>query len=59
MGGTENNNSDGVKSVFNPETGITSNFYGGEGRDDGPYHGHTDVDSEGNVTYHREPGEKY
>ncbi len=35
----------------------TSNFFGGEGRPDGPGHGHVDVDESGNVTYARESTE--
>lgn len=35
----------------------TSNYFGGEGRSNGPGHGHVDVDESGNVTYARESTE--
>ncbi len=48
-----------VKAVFNPETGITSNFFDGEQRSDGPWHAHVDANEQGEITYLREAGEKY
>ncbi len=36
-----------VKVVFNPETGISSNYFGGVGTPDGPGHGHVDVNEQG------------
>jgi hypothetical protein len=53
---TEHKGSD-VKSVARSD-GKTSNFFGGEGKADGPGHGHIDLDSKGNETFRREPGEK-
>jgi hypothetical protein len=47
-----------VKAVFNPETEVTSNYFGGEQAADGTWHGHVDVNPEGQVTYQRPPGEK-
>ena len=46
-----------VKAVHEPN-GNTSNYYGGQGKPDGPGHSHTVVDSSGNITYHREGGGK-
>jgi hypothetical protein len=51
-----------VKVVFNPETGITSNFIAT--RPDIPVpdkkydylHGHYDVNQQGDITYKRDPG---
>lgn len=42
---------DDVKVVFNPETGISSNYFGGVGRPDGPWHGHVDVNEQGQVVH--------
>lgn len=49
-----------VKAVYNPNTGVTSNYFGGYDRieGDGPWHGHYDVDEEGNVLFGRDPGER-
>lgn len=47
-----------VKVVFNEDKGVTSNYYGGQGKPDGPGHGHTDVDTSGNITYHRDPDDE-
>jgi len=49
---------DDVKSVFNPETGITSNYFGGDNRADGEWHGHIDLNEQGQEVYRRESGEK-
>ena len=40
-----------VKVVFNPETGISANYFGGEGRPDGPGHGHVDINEQGQVAH--------
>jgi len=40
---------DDTKFVYNPDTGITSNYFGGVGRPDGDWHGHIDVDEDGNM----------
>jgi hypothetical protein len=53
-----------VKAVFNPETGVTSNFIASNPDVDEPdrkndwSHGHIDVDSDGNVGFRRDPGER-
>lgn len=47
-----------VKAVFNPETGVTSNFFGGDGTPDGDWHGHFDVDEQGALGFTRDPGVK-
>jgi len=52
-----------VKMVFNPETGISSNFIAS--RPDVPVpdrkfdylHGHYDVNMEGQIGYNRDPGQ--
>jgi len=46
-----------VKAVAETN-GNTSTYFGGEGKADGPGHGHVVTDSDGNVTYSREAGEK-
>lgn len=46
-----------VKAVFNPETGVTSNYFGGEQAADGAQHGHIDVNEQGQISYVREPGQ--
>lgn len=35
----------------------TSNYFGGEGKPDGPGHGHVEVNEQGDVTYARESSE--
>lgn len=40
---------DDVKIVYNPDTGITSNYFGGKGGADGVGHGHVDVNEDGEV----------
>lgn len=45
--------SDDIKAVYNPETGITSNYFGGERQADGPGHGHANIDEDGNVAHPR------
>lgn len=45
--------SNDVKSVLEP-SGRTSTYFGGQGRADGPGHGHVVTDDSGNVTYARE-----
>jgi hypothetical protein len=50
---SSDSSSDDVKSVLEPN-GNTSTYFGGEGRADGPGHGHIVCDSDGNVTYARE-----
>lgn len=47
-----------VKTVFDPNKGISSTFFEGEKRADGDYHGHIDVNEKGDVTYARDSGEK-
>lgn len=47
-----------VKAVFDPNAGITSNYFGGVGAADGPGHGHYNVDLQGNIQFQRPPGEK-
>lgn len=48
-----------VKAVFNPETGVTSNYFGGEKRPDGEWHGHYDVNQQGQIQPNpRDPGVK-
>jgi hypothetical protein len=47
-----------VKAVFDPATGVTSNYFGGKGRADGDWHGHVDVNEQGQVGYQRDAGEK-
>lgn len=49
---------DDVKVVFNPETGVSSNYFGGEQCPDGDWHGHVDVTEQGQILYQRPPGEK-
>ena len=51
-----------VKAVFNPETGITSNYIASspdipvpDTKHD-PNHGHIDVNQQGQETFRREPG---
>lgn len=39
------------------EDGIINLYFGGEGRPDGPGHGHYAIDSKGNATYRRNPNE--
>jgi len=43
--------SNDVKAVFNPDTGETDNYFGGEGRADGPGHGHVTVNDQGEPTH--------
>jgi len=38
-----------VKAVFNPETGITDNYFGGTQAADGDWHGHISVNEQGVV----------
>ncbi|ROP44381.1 MULTISPECIES: hypothetical protein [unclassified Rathayibacter] len=47
--------SDASKVVFNPESGVSSNYYGSGDEGDGPGHGHADVTENGDVTFNREP----
>jgi hypothetical protein len=53
-----------VKVVFNPETGISSNFIATSldipvpDRKNDYLHGHYDVNEQGQIGYHRDPGEK-
>lgn len=37
------------KAVYDPNTGVTSNYFGGRGRSDGPGHGHINVNEAGEV----------
>lgn len=49
-----------IKSVFNPTGGYTDNYFGGQGKPDGPGHGHIRVDDKGNEQIVRDsykPGE--
>lgn len=47
MSGPDPNQPPDVKVVFDPNTGISKNYYGGQGRPDGPGHGHMDVNEQG------------
>lgn len=56
MGSKRDN--DNIKAVLEP-SGRTSNYFGGDkGKADGDYHGHVVADSNGNVTYERDSGER-
>jgi hypothetical protein len=52
-----------VKAVFDPTTGITSNFIATNpgipvpDRKFDPLHGHYDVNQQGIITYQRDPGQ--
>lgn len=51
-----------VEAVYNPNTGVTDNYFGGEGVADGPYHGHYSLDEGGDPAHPeggRDPGERY
>lgn len=43
-----------VKSVYDPNRGITSTFFGGKDAPDGAGHGHIDVNEQGEVTFERD-----
>ena len=47
--------SDASKVVYNPESGVSSNYYGSGPDGDGPGHGHANVTESGDVTFNREP----
>lgn len=53
MGSDKSKPSTDIKSVLEPN-GKTSTYFGGQGKADGPGHGHIVSDSNGNVTYARE-----
>lgn len=45
------------KVVFNPDSGVSSNYYGSGSEGDGPGHGHADVDESEDVLFNREPND--
>lgn len=49
---------DSVHVAYGP-TGKTSVYYGGEGRPDGPGHGHIVLDNDGRVIYWRNPSDPH
>jgi hypothetical protein len=61
MGDPQQPVGDEVKMVFDPNTGISKNYYGGQGVPDGDWHGHADVNEQGQFTHPNGPrpaGEK-
>jgi hypothetical protein len=40
-----------IKVVFDPNSGISKNYFGGQGVPDGPGHGHMDVNEAGQPTH--------
>jgi len=54
--------SDDNKAVFNPNTGYTDNYFGGQAEADGPGHGHIRADEQGDLSIIRgayTPGEPF
>lgn len=51
-----------VKATYNPDSGHTDNYFGGQDAADGPGHGHIRVDEQGDPSIIRdsyEPGEPF
>jgi hypothetical protein len=54
--------SEDIKAVFNPATGQTDNYFGGQEGADGKGHGHIRADEQGNLSIIRgtfTPGEPF
>jgi hypothetical protein len=54
--------SEDIKAVFDPASGQTDNYFGGQGTADGPGHGHIRADEQGKLSVVRSsytPGEPF